>query len=280
METDDYDGDIDKFQPSGAPQVLLCKCVDLHLNFIPSKCNTAAEKESMSSVAVKSERADDGRLLSPKTPLIRRSKISSSGSPLSEDVSSSRKENSSLVAPEHDISIAKVRASSISSILEDEKMKERLQLVSRRWLLSRVLLPGNLVSIPICGQMCFFRVDATSRPLACKTDIELQNYEHKFVKTVFVVVSETTAHLFSTTPAEMLGNRDAGRSEKSCDQKQDIEKEGFSISKLGGLSKEFEIIQEIINFSLIKRDILSRFDSFLLNIYVIIILQGFSLSAF
>ncbi|KAF3781224.1 Calmodulin-interacting protein 111 [Nymphaea thermarum] len=258
VETHDCDGDIGNFQPSGAPHVLLCKCVDLHLKFIPSRSSTVAEKEMVSSVAVESKRGEDGRLLSPKTPLIRRSKLPSFGSPLSEDVSNRSKEHSLLVVPEHDISIAKMDASSISSILEDEKMKELLQLVSRRWLLSRVLLPGNLVSIPMSGHMCFFRVDATNQHLACKTGKELHHFDHNLVKTAFLVVSETTAHLFSSTPAAMLENRDVRRSEKGSDKKQDIEKEDFSISKLGGLSKEFETIQEIINFSLIKRDTLSR----------------------
>ncbi|XP_078156359.1 cam interacting protein 111 isoform X3 [Carex rostrata] len=130
--------------------------------------------------------------------------------------------------------------------LEDEKVKELVQILASRWLYGRYLLKGNLVGIPVCGNVCTFRV----RVSGLESD-------------VFLVHSTSRVELLSDD-AVLDGNDDETSKDGALPEYQVGDEWDSDLPRLGGLSKEFEDLKEIISFSLAKDETLPRYKGVLL----------------
>jgi hypothetical protein len=125
--------------------------------------------------------------------------------------------------------------------LGDEKVKELVQILASRWLYGRHLLKGNVVGIPVCGNICMFCVRDSG-----------------FESDVFLVHSTTKVELLSGDRV-LDSNSDEPSKDGALPEYQVGVEYDSDFPRLGGLSKEFEDLKEIISFSLAKDETLPRF---------------------
>lgn len=156
----------------------------------------------------------------------------------------------------------------ITEVLGDDSAKKLLQSCAAMWLCSCILLYGNFVTIPILSKICIFQVigargmsinctnqdltDKSNQDLCCDTpDITLH------VQDAFNVNHKTKVHLFSTSDSSVETPQ---RRVLPC---LELESEGTIADvvddslKLGGLSKEYAVLKDIIDSSV--KDTLSRY---------------------
>jgi hypothetical protein len=141
----------------------------------------------------------------------------------------------------------KQRFSSESSIdlrevLSNESSKKLLQICASSWLYPCSLLYGNFVSVPILSEICIFCVKR-----ADKRPSDTSNRNH-----AFMINQETKVYLHHTLD---LASEIQGRTFVQGLQFDEGENVGCEISKLGGLSKEYAILRDIIDSSSIKNSL-------------------------
>lgn len=244
-------------------QLYLCKCKDLYLDLVPPKPGpvSCGKGLSISDSSTESVPIGNWKVASPKTPS-HQSKLSSpAASPMH-----TRKPHDCVLSADSstclDVSTARL-------VLADEKVNELLQIYAARWLYGRHLIKGNIVAVPLCGQIWVFLVDGLDKlPAGCSNqDVTSKNYNllpHEIqilssleqVQVAFLVDSGTKVHFShsmldvgTTDKAEVLVEKI--EYEGSCDNTADV-------PRLGGLSKEFAALKEIILFSLADKDALPR----------------------
>ncbi|XP_008228492.1 PREDICTED: calmodulin-interacting protein 111-like [Prunus mume] len=197
----------------------------LHSNNRLIMNNTSANFSSEKSCY----RSENGMLASPKTPLDQSKLSVSDTSP----VTSPRRGESvgNVTIPNESC----VDSFDIEEVLRDDSTKRLLQTCATTWLYSRCLLIGNFVTIPMLSQLCLLRVIG-AKTLSKNEASELVGGEND----AFLVKPETKVcfHLPSN-PANNLST-------------------GDNISRLGGLSKEYAVLKEIIISS--ATDSLSSYD--------------------
>lgn len=132
-------------------------------------------------------------------------------------------------------------SSAAELVFGDEKVKELVCILASRWLYDRHLLKGNVVGIPVCGNICMFRV----RDSGSEGD-------------VFSVHSTTRVELLSGDGV-LDGNGDEPSKDGALPEHQEGDEWDSDLPRLGGLSKEFGDLKEIISFSLAKDETLPRF---------------------
>ncbi|XXG60483.1 hypothetical protein AAC387_Pa04g2383 [Persea americana] len=195
------------------------------------------------------EHFENDQVSSPKTPSPYQSRLSSQGA----SQMRLRRGDNSILTVNHQSNVMSLDVSSITKALEDEKAKQLLEISAAWWLSARCLLRGNVVAIPIGPQIGFFRVDGADT-LLVKWFKQDSTYERKcslmppeisspclvnHVDAAFLVESKAKVHLFSSMPSSM-----------ETPAKGDLslleDEERFGISKLGGLSKEFAELKQII----------------------------------
>ena len=155
----------------------------------------------------------------------------------------------------------------VREALGDETAKRLLQTCAASWLYSRCLLPGNLVTVPMFSELCIFRVTGAKTVSVDRSDDYLSNGSSHFhgkdsdmekhENKAIIVKPETKVYLSlsSNVPFEKPIQRDL------FDGKLNNASSLDKISKLGGLSKEYAILKDIILSSV--KDALSRYVSLL-----------------
>ncbi|XWS49534.1 hypothetical protein CRYUN_Cryun12cG0011300 [Craigia yunnanensis] len=231
----------------------LCSCKQLHLELTYFK-NTVSTSNDISSKMEFStvnthDRFENGMTSSPKTPLCQ-PKLSSphSGqlaSPLCEGSASNFSKPNGLHVDSFDI----------KEILRDESSKKLLETCAASWLYSRNLLYGNIVAIPILSELCIFRVrgagitnqDLTNGRHHSLHSQTLESMEH--LNNAFVVDHETKVYLClsSDLSSETLAKRPSPCVQLDLEDVKTIME--HDISELGGLSKEYAALKEIISSS-------------------------------
>ncbi|XP_058097724.1 calmodulin-interacting protein 111 isoform X2 [Magnolia sinica] len=224
----------------------LYKCKDLHLKLVPSYHGQTVSSDMSSSFDIPAETVCD--VSSPKTPSPYQSKVTSPS--VSQPHLSSFRESALSVDRLDGTSF---NISAIRMELEDEKARRLWEIGSACWLCSRSLLHGNLVALPVGTHTGFFCVEDAIK-LSVESSFQNSVQEGKLsllpheirtpnsvghVVAAFLVDSSTKVHLLSPMPL-VTGTQDKGSSLLVEDE------EAFSISKLGGLSKEFAELKEII----------------------------------
>ncbi|KAJ3703911.1 hypothetical protein LUZ61_007616 [Rhynchospora tenuis] len=130
--------------------------------------------------------------------------------------------------------------------LGDEKVKDLVQILVSRWLRGRHLLKGNVVGVPVCGKACMFHVTGSG----LESDV--------------LLVDGSTRVELLLGDSLLDGNGDEPSKDGALPEHQVGDEWDSDLPKLGGLSKEFEDLKEIISFSLAKDETLPRYKGVLL----------------
>lgn len=252
-------------------QAYLCKCKELYLDLVPPKPGliTCGKGLSISDASPESTQVGSWKVTSPKTPLSHQSKLSS---PAASPMRSRKSHDCGSTADSStffDVSAARL-------VLADEKVKELLQIYAARWLYGRYVLKGNFVTVPVCGQICVFLVDGLDKlPAACSDlDSTSENYNslpHEIqiptslecLNTALLVDSITKVHL-SNSMSDVQTTYKAELPAENIKYEANWDNNTADVPRLGGLSKEFAALKEIIMFSLADRDALPRYKGVLL----------------
>lgn len=235
---------------SSVNSISIHKCKDLHLSLISSKSSISTKSNKISHVNFSSEhngQVENGNISSPKTPSLTRSKFSS---PCSSQPTSPRHTETKLNLFESSSDFCNIR-----QVLEDETGKKLLQTCTMSLLYSHYLLCGNLVVIPIFSELCIFKIVGAEEVSENGNNEDFERNNGSFLQSqniyghvdAFFVDHGTKVHLETSEKT----NFDL-RSEVSTD---DVV---VDIPKLGGLSKEYSVLKDIIVSSSIKNT-LSRY---------------------
>ncbi|XP_042508948.1 calmodulin-interacting protein 111-like [Macadamia integrifolia] len=228
---------------SAACPLTVCKCKDLQLQLISSMDGVSIKHDMSRSnrpAEMDQGQFEKGNFSSPKTPSLYKPKLDS---PISGPLYSGRWEDSVLKLG-----------------LGDEKTKELWQSCAVHWLRSRILLPGNILTIPIFPYTFVFRVEGANESECTNQKLKDEGNDLIFrtptlmdhVKEAFLVDHETKVQIFSSLTSE------TETVEKSGYPREDLEHKDFrtkmirDVPQLGGLSKEFALLKEIIIYSLLK----------------------------
>ncbi|KAI3525882.1 hypothetical protein L1887_05013 [Cichorium endivia] len=209
-------------------------CKNLHLSLISSKNSFTTKTNKLFNFSSEHNgHHENGNISSPKTPQLTRSKLNSPGS-------------SQPTSPRHTdtLSNSSFNPSNIREILEDEVGKKLLQTCTVSLLNSRHLLYGNLVVIPILSELCLFKVTSAEKT---SEDSDSDNRE----SSAFLVDNGTKVHLFSSE-VETYGKSNFDLYTE--DYKDNIVTD---VPKLGGLSKEYTVLKDIIVSSSVKNTLSS-----------------------
>ncbi|KAE8704186.1 CIP111 protein [Hibiscus syriacus] len=238
----------------------LYSCQQLHLELTSKNTvNTNYDLQSKMefSAGKTHDRFENGIASSPKTPLYQ-PKLSSLhsaqlDSPFCEGFASNISKPNGLCADSFDV----------KEILRDKSSKKLLETCATSWLYSRNLFRGNIVAIPILSEFCIFRVigagisnqDLTKGNHQSLAPQTLEPMVH--VNSAFVVDHNTKVYLCSSSD---LSYENQFERPSPCvqhdlgDVKTIVE---HDILELGGLSKEYEILNEVIFSSM--NNVMSRF---------------------
>ncbi|KAG9455074.1 hypothetical protein H6P81_007978 [Aristolochia fimbriata] len=203
------------------------KCADLYLELVQSGYVMSGCSGSPSLKSPTAELADN---------LFSNCGISSPKTPSSQSKFNSRKSDDLLSIGHYSSDSSDMTF--IRNILEDKQTKELLQISTSYWLACRTLLHGNLVVVPICGRPYLFLVKEARISYVDSNQDMLYEEKNNLTSIVdidaaLVVGPETRVHLFAST-------RD------NQEERHLLEEDKYSISKLGGLSKESALLKEVI----------------------------------
>ncbi|CAN8279633.1 unnamed protein product [Cochlearia groenlandica] len=222
--------------------ILACK--ELCLELTPFR-NVMSQEENgflcKEKLAVESSHEQNGNGNStPKTPSnlqkLSSPRPKSPASPITEDHGFSAKERFSSE------SLIDMR-----EILSNQSSKKLLQICAASWLYPCSLLYGNYVAIPILSEICVFRVKRGN-----KMPSDTSNRNH-----AFVINRDTKVYLHHTLDLASDTREKPSVQGLQFDEDDGGENVGCEISKLGGLSKEYAILRDIILSSSIKSSLSS-----------------------
>lgn len=240
--------------------VSLRSCKKLNLELASFK-NTSRSGDELSKMKFSNgkthDQFQDAILFSPKTPLYQERLSSPSSGP--------------LASPMHEGSVSNhLKSTSLDSfdvkeILQDESTKKLIQTSAVSWLYSRMLLCGNIVSIPILSQLCIFHVkgadisnqDSTDEMYCSSYPPSVEAMHHQINALVVGRETEVCLYLSWNSATEIPKDNRSSMMMQLCHDNVKSHRE-HDIMKMGGLSREYEVLKEIIISSSIK-NALSRY---------------------
>lgn len=240
-------------------RISLCKYENLYLKLVPLDSSLTKQIEQQSPIVpLKSGHFNipNGSLSSPKTP--NQPKLPTTI--LSSPFSCTSKKLLTKANIDFDSSIMK-------SALEDEKMNKLLKTYVVQSLHGRCLLDGNFISLSRCNKLSLFLVESSKT--SPKNSSQFSIYQEDLCdnqefgslesdRIIFTVDSKTKVDLFDS----MLPTPRYVENEKLLLDKptgKDIKTNTINtLPKLGGLSKEIEILKDLIKISLTPIDFLPR----------------------
>ncbi|KAI3665254.1 hypothetical protein L6452_43878 [Arctium lappa] len=231
------------------------RCKDLHLFLVSSKSSISTKSNKPSHIEFSSERnghIENGNISSPKTPSLSRSKLSS---PCSSRPTSPRHIESTLKSfdPSFD------SCNNIREVLEDDVGKKLLQTCTVSLLYSRHLIRGNLVVIPILLELCLFKVVGAERAPELGNNEDIVRNNDSFLRTPDISNYRSDAFLVDHGTNVQLSLGLSSEPETSEKTYFDVysKDSNVSIPKLGGLSKEYSVLKDIIISSSVKNTLSS-----------------------
>ncbi|KAG8372164.1 hypothetical protein BUALT_Bualt12G0038000 [Buddleja alternifolia] len=229
----------------------LNNCKELYLSPVYSKGKLEMENAVSSHLDLSKEVAN-GQVLSPKSPSFSESKVSSPSSP-----QSSTSNYYKSAAKTSYMSHASMDMLDVKEILGDDSSRKLLETCSASWLCSRSLLSGNFVMVPVLSKLCVFQVIGSKRLLSDEMG-NGDNYDlGKDMAFAFSIDWGTRIHL------RLPGNPTVETSVRSALAQPNLgsgysqDSTGVNFSKLGGLSKEFAVLKDIIVSSAVKATVAS-----------------------
>lgn len=211
----------------------LLACKELCLELTPFRSMLPAEKLALE----KSHEQNGNGNSTPKTPSNFQKPSSPASSVKGDSVLSSKQQFSSE-------SLVDLR-----EVLSNESSKKLLQICAASWLYPCTLLHGNFVAVPVLSETCIFCVKRGNKK-AFDTSSKRNH--------AFMITRETKVYLYHTLGlASEIGEKTSVQG-LQFDEDDGEEDMGCEISKLGGLSKEYEILRDIVVSSSTKSS-LSRY---------------------
>ncbi|CAA7060501.1 unnamed protein product [Microthlaspi erraticum] len=228
------ENDVNHFSPVACKEL----CLELTpLNMLEAKNDVL----SMEKLSLESSHEENGNgSLSPKTPSN------------SQKLTSPRHNSSASPMAEDPVSSAKQRLSSECSIdlrevLSNESSKKLLQICASSWLYPCSLLYGNFVAVPVLSEICIFCVKRANK----------KPYHTSNRSRAFVINRETKVSLHHSLDLVSEIRERTSVQGLQFDDDDEEENVGCEISKLGGLSKEYAILRDIIFSSSTKNSLSS-----------------------
>ncbi|KAK7336417.1 hypothetical protein VNO77_16958 [Canavalia gladiata] len=230
-------------------------CEELYLQLVHSKNGLPQETNNLPllelSKAKSHVQSENDIVASPKTPShgSKLSNASGLSSPVFEDSASSVPNQNIQSVTSFDVSLA----------LRDESAKKLLQTSATSWLYSRYLLLGNLVNVPMFSELCFFQVIGAKEVPVTGSDHYPSNGSSNLcsqesdiaenVNQAFAVNYETK--VFLSLPSNAASEEPILKDLSSVKLKHKVANDNISdnITKLGGLSKEYALLKDIISSS-------------------------------
>lgn len=229
-------------------------CKELYLELVSSDSESAFNSNKYDKDAFPAETtnvlAENGKISSPKTPFSQSKFSSPSISHVStprgdESVSSKSKNHSTVPSFE------------IQEVLENESAKNLLQTCATSWLSSRSLLCGNIVVIPILSKLCLFQVLGANKFSANNHILNVINDNHcdicledlnlvDHVDDAFLVDHNTKVYLFPPLGSIVNSAKNRGLLRQKLDYKEVRSHENAEMPKLGGISKQYAELKDII----------------------------------
>ena len=243
----------------------VCDCSELYLELVHARRSTT-ENTSLKTSSEISYGSRNGVFgsSSPKTPM---NQIKASSSVTNQLTSPICEDSTKDVTNLNGVSTVPF---DITELLGDEGAAKRLlNTWATPWLYSCCLLRGNLVTIPILSQICSFQVVGAKKLLANRVNYQLTNGNRNYplaeasesledLIDAFVVQRETKVCL--GLPLKPASKTPEGQSSSNLDFGCKADSED-NHSKLGGLSKEYGILKDIIVSS--SANTLSRYVTFI-----------------
>ncbi|KAF8102067.1 hypothetical protein N665_0201s0356 [Sinapis alba] len=221
---------------NGVNDLSLLACKELCLESTPFRNTLPAENDFLSKekLALESSHEQNGNGNStPKTPSNFQKPSSLASSVKGDSVLSIKQKFSSE-------SLVDLR-----EVLSNESSKKLLQICAASWLYPCSLLYGNFVAIPILSETCIFCVKRAN-----KKAFDTSNRNH-----AFLINRDAKVYLYHTLGlASEIGERTQGLQFDDDDGEENM---GCEISKLGGLSKEYAILRDIVVSSSTKSSLSS-----------------------
>ncbi|CAA6660156.1 unnamed protein product [Spirodela intermedia] len=260
--TDNMDSSINVNDAS----VSSCISRDLYLKLVRENDGRTGYNERSSPVCVmKNSSFIPSREVSPpKTPSCYQPRISSPGStPMLPK--GSQDDVSGFQYPPN------IGQSAIREGFKDEKCNELLLTYAIRWFRGRYLLKGNVLALPIFGQLCIFQVEGSIKE-SVDNDIAKQGRIYGKVNNlvvpeakspdvlshnVFLVDYRTKIHLTPMPAVIDISGKGDMISSKLVDKNVRFKDSG-NFPRVGGLSKEYALLKEIIGFSFSHQSSLLR----------------------
>ncbi|KAL6522963.1 hypothetical protein OROHE_016469 [Orobanche hederae] len=234
------------------------RCKDLHLSLVSSKSiiNTKSKPSHREFPSEHNIHLENGNISSPKTPSSSRSKLNS---PCSSRMTSPRHAESALNSFNPSFDSCNIR----EVLKEDDVAKKLLQTCTMSLLYSRHLLCGNLVVIPLLLELCLFKVVGAEKVPELGNNEDVERNNDSFLRTpnisnhtgdAFLVDHGTKVQLSLGLNSDLEASKKTYSDLHSKDSKDDID---INIPKLGGLSKEYSVLKDIIDSSIVKNTLSS-----------------------
>ncbi|KAK6125202.1 hypothetical protein DH2020_041068 [Rehmannia glutinosa] len=199
---------------------------------------------------------ENSKISSPKTPSISESKVSSPCSTQSHTSNYDKSASKTIY-----LSRASTNILDVEEVLGDDSSRKLLETCTASWLSSRRLLPGNLVVVPVLSGLCVFQVVGSNSEIQNSNshDVPARDPDigRKDVVSAFFLNWGTRIRLLSpgnpmveTSVKNSLAHPDLGQGSI-----KDIV--GVNFSKLGGLSKEFAVLKDIMVSSAVQATVAS-----------------------
>ncbi|GAV66889.1 AAA domain-containing protein [Cephalotus follicularis] len=144
----------------------------------------------------------------------------------------------------------------IKEVLTYESAKKLLQTCATYGLYSRCLLYGNIVAIPILSDLCMFHVVGAKKALVSDDQVMMiersTSLNHQAlepmdnVNDAFVINHETKIKLCLPSNSVSATSHQGGLSHLRLECEDVISNVGHYYSKIGGLSKEYAILKDIV----------------------------------
>ncbi|GER51923.1 Cam interacting protein 111 [Striga asiatica] len=212
----------------------------------------------------KVEMEDAGRLphdSSPRTPSLSDSTVNSPRSTQSRMSNHDKSSSKTILMPHASMTIF----FDMEEVIRDESSRKLLETCTASWLNSRRLLPGNLVVVPVLSGLCVFRVVNTKRALPNSEFSSSENHDSPAVDqdigkdVVAAFLLEWGTKVRFLLPGNSMVEASVKSSTVNPDLGQASYKYGSGVvySKLGGLSKEFAVLRDIIVSSAVQSTVAS-----------------------
>ncbi|KAE9599743.1 putative ATPase, AAA-type, core, P-loop containing nucleoside triphosphate hydrolase [Lupinus albus] len=244
-------------------RLMIYNCKELHLQLVPHKNGLPLKIKNLPSLNLSSTKShvqsENDSFASPRTPFYGSKLSNASGlsSPIFEDSASSVTNQNSQSMASFDVRDG----------LGDESNKKLLETCATSWLYSRCLLLGNLVNVPMLSEVCIFQVVGAKNMQVDRSDLYSSNGSNQLypedsdtaenVNQAIVVNCETK--VFLSLPSNAVSEETNQSEFSSVKIKDKVASPSIhdNISKLGGLSKEYTVLKDIISSSV--EDALSSF---------------------